>query len=142
GPAGIGKSRLAKELETAMAPDALVLAGRCLSYGEGVTFWPLAEIVRSLVGETNDVEAALVGLVGDGPDERRAARLVAVAVGAAAHSADAEETMWAVARLLEALAEQRPLLVAFDDLHWGEPTLLDLVQHLALNGRGRVLLLA
>src|SRR5205823_2989794 len=118
GPAGIGKSRLAKELETVMAGEARVVSGRCLSYGEGVTFRPLAEIVRSLVGETDDVEAALVTLVGEGPDERRAAQLVAAAVGASAPGAGvgAEETMWAVARLVELLAERRPLLVALDDL--------------------------
>ena len=59
GPAGIGKSRLARELHGALRDRATVLTGRCLPYGEGITYWPLGEIVRQLAGG-RDLHAALV----------------------------------------------------------------------------------
>src|SRR5919109_386609 len=90
GSAGIGKSRLAKELLTNVGDEASVLLGRCLPYGEGITYWPLRDVVR---------EAA-------------------------------EETNWAVRRMLERLAGDRPLIVGFDDLQWAEPTFLELMEYL------------
>ena len=63
GVAGIGKSRLAAELATDLSERATVLTGRCLPYGDGITFWPLFEIVSELIGETDDPGAALQGLL-------------------------------------------------------------------------------
>ena len=115
GPPGIGKSRLVRELIG--RSDARVLVGRCLSYGEGITYWPLQEIVQQ-VGE---LEAAL-------PDELARTR-IAAALGQG--SASSEEIAWGFRRLFEALAQERPLIVVLDDIHWAEPTLLDLIEYVA-----------
>jgi class 3 adenylate cyclase/tetratricopeptide (TPR) repeat protein len=115
GAAGLGKSRLASEFAASVEDEATVLVGRCLSYGEGITYWPLAEIVSEL--RRRPETAALV-------DER-----VAAAVGLADAPSSTEETFYAVRKLLETLAEERPLVIVLDDVHWAEPTLLDLVEH-------------
>jgi DNA-binding SARP family transcriptional activator len=123
GPAGIGKSRLAAELRTKVEPEALVLAGRCLPYGEAITFWPVAEMV-SQAGTVED-------LIRDEPEGALIAELVLGAIGRTETSARAEEVFWAVRRLFEAIAREQPLILVFDDLHWAEPTLLELVDHVA-----------
>jgi class 3 adenylate cyclase/tetratricopeptide (TPR) repeat protein len=121
GPPGIGKSRLARELVT--RAEARVVVGRCLSYGEGITYWPLAEIVS----QVGDLREAL----GDGADADLAALRIAVALGQAEATAAPEEIAWGFRKLFEALAAARPLIVVLDDLHWAEPTLLDLVEYAA-----------
>ena len=108
------------------------MSGGCPSYGEGVTYRPLAEIVGRLGGREG-VEA----LLGDGP----AAQKVLAAAGLSEGQAQAEETFWAVRRLLEAAAAERPLVVVLEDLHWAEPTLLDLVEYLAVFSSGHPILL-
>jgi class 3 adenylate cyclase len=128
GVPGIGKTRLAREVEAALAGRARVLVGRCLSYGEGITFWPLAEIVRAAVGE--DARAGLHTLLADADDGTLVADRVAGAVGVAGGEAG-EETTWAVRRLVETLASEVPLMLVVDDIHWAEPTFLDLLDHLA-----------
>jgi class 3 adenylate cyclase/tetratricopeptide (TPR) repeat protein len=139
GPAGIGKSRLAAEFARAVAADATVLSGRCLPYGEGITFWPLAEIVRQASGESS--REAIRRLVARQPDADLIADRVAGAIGLADASGAPEETFWAARKLLEALAETRPLVLVFDDLHWAEPTFLDLVEHVADSARRAPILL-
>jgi len=104
GPPGIGKSRLAHEFEMALAGDATVLSGRCLPYGEGITYWPLVEIFRK-----------------GGADEELAAALSAGAP---------EEISWAVRKALARRARERPVALVVEDIHWAEPTLLDLLEHL------------
>jgi class 3 adenylate cyclase/predicted ATPase len=121
GPPGIGKSRLARELLG--RADARVVVGRCLSYGEGITYWPLAEIVS----QVGDLREAL----GDGPDADLAALRIGVALGSAEATAAPEEIAWGFRKLFEALAATTPLIVVLDDLHWAEPTLLDLVEYVA-----------
>ena len=118
GNAGVGKSRLTAEFLTGL--DARVVTGRCLSYGEGITYWPVVEVVKQLgdVGERLTAEnpaaaAALGALTGEGA------------------TATADEIAWAVRRLIEEAAAECPLVVVFDDIHWGEPTFLDLVEHVA-----------
>ena len=128
GPPGIGKSRLARELVGALGADARVLVGRCLPYGEGITYWPLAEIVRQLVG-TEDPKRRLAELVGGDEQALTVAALITAAIGASEGAGSAEESAWAFRRLLEALAQERPLLVVVDDIHWAEPTLLDLLEY-------------
>jgi class 3 adenylate cyclase/tetratricopeptide (TPR) repeat protein len=126
GPAGIGKSRLAQELLTSAADRATTLTGRCLPYGEGITFWPLVDIVRAAGGED-----AVRRVLGDGEEGRLAAERVLAGIGAGESSASAEETFWGVRRYLEALARERPVVLCLEDLHWAELTFLDLIDYLA-----------
>ena len=124
GVPGIGKSRLARELVQAVAGEARITVGRCLAYGDGITYWPLAEIVRATAGADRDAIAAVAG------DDLVADRLAA-AIGAGGVAGTKEETQWAARRYLETLAAEQPLVVVLDDLHWAEPTFLDLVEYVA-----------
>ena len=138
GPPGIGKSRLAAEFSRKIADRAQVLAGRCLPYGEGITFWPLREIVRKLGGKEG-VEASL-----DGSDDAALVLngvLSAVGETERAGTSAGQETSWAFRRLFETLAREQPLVLVFEDIHWAAPTLLDLIEYLQGWGRGRVLVL-
>jgi len=148
GQAGVGKTRLIGEAVTDL-PGATVLRGRCLSYGEGITYWPVAELVRQAAGiaDTDPPAEAVARLrrlltddrrgPGDppgSPEERErehiAAR-IAQLIGLEARPGPAEEAAWAFRRLLELLAGRGPLVVVLDDLHWAEPGLLDLVEQVA-----------
>jgi len=126
GPAGIGKSRLVAELLDQLDGRFRPLRGRCLPYGEAITFWPVRGIVDEAGGE--EALAALLAGVDDGI---RITELIRTAVGQAGGAAAAEETFWAIRRFLEELARERPLVVCFDDVHWASPTLLDLIEYLA-----------
>jgi class 3 adenylate cyclase/tetratricopeptide (TPR) repeat protein len=128
GQAGIGKSRLANELLASARDEASVLVGRCLPYGEGITYWPLRDVVREAAGDLTQVRIEKL-LEGEEDAERIAAR-VAGAIGVAESAGAADETMWAVRRLLEQIAGRRPLIVGFDDLQWAEPTFLELIEYL------------
>jgi DNA-binding SARP family transcriptional activator len=129
GPAGIGKSRLAAEFADKLSGRATVLTGRCLPYGEGITFWPLAEVVRQAAGESS--RDAIVRLLEGQRDAELIADRVAGAVGLAEATGAPEETFWAARAFVEALADRKPLVLVFDDLHWAEPTFLDLVEYIA-----------
>jgi class 3 adenylate cyclase/tetratricopeptide (TPR) repeat protein len=139
GPAGIGKSRLVAELSTTLSDEAKIIAGRCLPYGEGITFWPLREIVQDL---TRDAPGAPVStlLTGD-PDSEVIATRIEGAIGRSEVHGPAEEVFWAVRKLFEALARKRPLVVVFEDIHWAEPTFLDLIDHVAEWSRDAPILL-
>src|SRR6187402_2071430 len=102
GPAGIGKSRLVADFLERVVDDADVLRGRCLPYGEGITYWPLVEILAA---------------IGIAPET-----IVA---------STPEETRVTFRRLLEARATERPQVVVVDDLQWAEPVFVDLVEHVA-----------
>jgi len=121
GPPGIGKSRLAREL--IQRSQARVLVGRCLSYGEGITYWPLGEVVSQL----GDLSSAL----GDDGDAELAAFRIAAALGTTDTGASSEEIAWGFRELFEALARERQLIVVFDDIHWAEATLLDLIEYVS-----------
>jgi class 3 adenylate cyclase/tetratricopeptide (TPR) repeat protein len=144
GPAGIGKSRLVDELLERLEGRARVARGRCLPYGT-LTYWPLAEVVRGLAGIDEDASPehaarAIAALVPDG-DEAVALR-VAAAIGVGeAHSSVPEETFAAVRELLEQAARDQPLVVLFDDVHWGERTFLDLVEYLPRLSAGAPILI-
>jgi class 3 adenylate cyclase/tetratricopeptide (TPR) repeat protein len=104
GPPGIGKSRLASELAALLADKGTVLSGRCLPYGDGITYWPLAEIFRE-AGAEDELAAAL-------------------------SAAAPEDINWSVRKALERRARERPVALVVEDIHWAEPTLLDLLEHL------------
>ena len=145
GTAGVGKSRLVEEFLGDVPASALVARGRCLPYGEGITFWPLLEAIKD-VAELDDTaaveenQARLVELIDD-PDAPLVTQRVIEISGMAEGSTGAEDGFEAVRRFLEALGRRRPLVVVFDDVHWGEETFLDLVEHLADWSRGAPLLL-
>jgi class 3 adenylate cyclase/tetratricopeptide (TPR) repeat protein len=120
GDAGVGKSRLTAELLSAI--DARVVHGRCLAYGEGITYWPVVEVIKQLDALPSDPAAAasirsLLGETGEG--------------------SSAEEIAWAFRKLLE---ERAPLVCVFDDIQWSEETFLDLVEHIALLSTGAPIL--
>ena len=123
GPPGVGKSRLAAEFFTRV--EALVLRGRCVSYGEGITYWPVIEIVTQL-GElpAGEAGAPLRSLVGESED-----------------ATSADEIAWAFRRLLEEQARKQPVVCILDDIHWGEEKFLDLVEHVADLSRDAPILL-
>ncbi len=129
GPAGIGKSRLSGEFAASLADHALVLVGRCLPYGEGITFWPLSEILHAQVGD--DVQAGVARILAPDEDAELVAARIAGAVGFSADVGTSEETFWAIRKFFERLAREQPLVVVFEDIHWAEPTFLDLLDHVA-----------
>jgi class 3 adenylate cyclase/tetratricopeptide (TPR) repeat protein len=114
GAAGVGKSRLAAEFLADV--DATVVRGRCLSYGEGITYWPVVEVLKQL---------------GTKPTDGTAAAAVGVLLGETDEPATPDEIAWALRKTFEQVASERPLVAVFDDLHWGEPAFLDLVEHIA-----------
>ena len=122
GTAGIGKSRLAQEFAGEADGQATVVVGRCVPYGEGITFWSLREIVGQLTADR---------LVGDGHEAGPIADELRNAIGVTGASVEREEIFWATRSLFTALARDRPLVVFFEDVHWAEPTFLDLVEYLA-----------
>jgi AAA ATPase domain len=121
GDAGVGKSRLVAEALAAV--EARVVRGRCLPYGEGITYWPVVEVVKQL--------AAL-------PSDSAAAAAIRSLLGESDMGTTGDEIAWAFRKLLEELA---PIVVVFDDIQWGEETFLDLVESTALLSAGAPLLL-
>jgi predicted ATPase/class 3 adenylate cyclase/DNA-binding SARP family transcriptional activator len=135
GAAGVGKSRLVQEFIGALGNRATVLRGRCLPYGEGITYWPLAEVVRDLTEAHERAGPSPPAIAAQVAGEPKADLIVdglADALGLGdSKGGTREKTFWAVRRLFEAVARRRPLVVVFDDLQWAEPTFLDLVEHVA-----------
>jgi class 3 adenylate cyclase/tetratricopeptide (TPR) repeat protein len=148
GGAGVGKTRLVLEAAAGLPGDPAVLAGRCLPYGNGSTFWPLAEVVRQAAGIGLDdppaaARAKLAAVVEADPDRALVAERIGQLIGLEAAPAPIEEAVWSTRRLLQALAAGRPLVAVFDDLHWAEPTFLDLLEQLAeTTQEGPILLVA
>jgi class 3 adenylate cyclase/tetratricopeptide (TPR) repeat protein len=134
-PAGVGKSRLVREFgERIRADGGRVLVGRCLSYGDRITYWPVRELVHAAAGITEaddhgSARAKVESLVASMPDGGRVANRLAAAVGLSSDGAAQDELFWAVRRLLEHLADEQPTLVVLEDLHWAEEPLLDLVDY-------------
>ncbi len=121
GEAGVGKSRLVAEALAAI--DARVARARCLPYGEGITYWPVVEVIKQL---------------GARPSDDAAAAAVQSLLGESDRPTSADEIAWAFRKLLE---EQAPLVVVLDDLQWGEETFLDLVESTRLLSVGAPILL-
>ena len=138
GAAGVGKSRLVEEFVADLDSDTtLVARGRCLPYGEGITYWPVLEVVRDAAGIDDaarseatsrgcsrcsrewTMQSTSLGALGEvvgvvGADERCGG-----------------DVPWPIRTFVEALARRRPLVLVFDDIHWGESTFLDLVDYIA-----------
>src|SRR5947209_736116 len=113
GPAGVGKSRVVAEFLSTV--DATVILGRCLDYGDGITLWPVIGALKQL-GAEETVE-----------------RITGTLASA--------ELFWTVRKRLEQAAAERPLVAVFDDIHWGEPTFLDLLDHISDLSRDAPILL-
>ncbi|HYF10686.1 MAG TPA: adenylate/guanylate cyclase domain-containing protein, partial [Actinomycetota bacterium] len=135
GPAGVGKSRLVREFLDGADENATVLRGRCLSYGEGITFYPLGEVVHAAAGIDDadsppEASRKLGVLLADAPDGERVSSLIGGLFGWS-EPGSPQDGFWAVRKLFEHLARERPVVVVFDDIHWAEPTFLELIDHLA-----------
>lgn len=158
GPPGIGKSRLLREFSAGR--DTPVYWGRCLSYGDGITYWPVDEMLRDAAGilHSDDVAttsvkvAAMIGsLVGDDAAETRTLTLaIGTVIGSATPEIGSDtrtrisqtELHWAIRRLFELMARRGPVALVFEDLHWAEPTLLELIRYIADGAEGPILILA
>jgi class 3 adenylate cyclase len=143
GEPGVGKSRLTDEFAEATAATARFLGGRCLSYGRGITFWPLVEIVREAAGirEADSPPAAMEKIAALAPDAPDAVERVASAIGLGGVDYSLEEIYWASRRLFEALAAERPLVLRIEDIHFAEEAFLGLLEHLARSASAPLLLL-
>jgi class 3 adenylate cyclase/tetratricopeptide (TPR) repeat protein len=133
GAAGVGKTRLVTAAVDALGEAATALFGHCPSDAEGSTFWPLAEIIRSAAeikaaDSPEQARARLDELLAGADDGPEVAERVGRLIGLEASPVPAEDSAWAVRRCLEVVARRRPLVVVVDDLHWAQPTLLDLLE--------------
>jgi class 3 adenylate cyclase/tetratricopeptide (TPR) repeat protein len=128
GEAGIGKSRLVQELIGGLVDQALVLVGRCLSYGEGIAFWPLREaLTQAAGGESRD---AIRTLLTHAEDADLAADVISSTLGLTPAEPVSEQVPWAFQRLLETPRRQRSMLLVIEDAHWAEDPLLELLEYL------------
>jgi len=144
GEAGIGKTRMVRELCGRLeegSPQPLVRSGRCLPYGRGVTYWPLAEVLRDQLGIAES----------DSPDVVRhklgKREILGLTLGLEApadlHPLVARERLHeAWVELLDELVGESPAIVLIDDLHWADEALLDLLERLARDVLGPLLLVA
>ena len=133
GAPGVGKSRLLEEFLGEVDDEALVLRGHCLSYGDGITWWPLAEMVRDAAAidereSGSEARSKLELLVGE--DAPRVVERLASAVGLSTAQFPTSELVWAARKLVEILAARRPLVVVIDDIHWAEALFLDAVEQI------------
>lgn len=135
GQAGVGKSRLVNEFVNGVGAEAWVMTGRCLPYGEGITFSPVVEVLRDAAGireedSRQETRAKLTELLPPGEEWALVADRLAPLLRLTEATPGIQETFWAIRKLLETLAARRPLTVVFEDIHWGEPTFLDLLEYL------------
>ncbi|MGH2368336.1 MAG: ATP-binding protein, partial [Chloroflexota bacterium] len=138
GEAGIGKSRLARALAESLGPDALVLVGHCPAYGDGMSFWPLREIVLQVAGTGRE---GLLELLAGEEDAESIADQVANGIGLTLTPVRPDAPFPALRRLFETLARRQPVAVILEDVHWAQPTLLDLIEYLSEWTREAVFLL-
>ena len=131
GDAGIGKSRLVRELMDRVGTDVRIICGRCLAYGEGITFWPLREmaILAADIRTEDTPEVAREKLLACTGDADVADRM-ASAAGLSSTSYPLHEIYWGARRFIQVLAAEKPVVVLFDDIHWAERALLELVENL------------
>jgi class 3 adenylate cyclase len=142
-PPGVGKSRLAVTFADAVRERTTVLVGQTPSYGDGVTFAPLVELLSQAAGQPSvdagEVAAALRRRLSAQPDGPAVGDRLAQVLGVG--EALASDASWAVRRLLEVLAAEQPLIVVLEDVHWAEPPMLDLADAVIERVHGPVLFL-
>lgn len=133
GQPGVGKSRLCFEFLAGVGESTRVLQGRCLPYGEGITYWPLAEIVKAACGilGTDPPEIA-IGRINsaliDAADGEEVTSILSSLIGLSQRPIPADEVPWAVRRFLERIGRDGPVVVLVDDIHWAEPAFLELLE--------------
>jgi class 3 adenylate cyclase/tetratricopeptide (TPR) repeat protein len=135
GEPGVGKSRLTAELIEHVRGKARVVRGSCLSYGAGITYWAVGQIVRELAGVREEytaeqVRARLAAFCEGFTDGAAVAAQVAIVLGVADTATTPEELAWALRRFLAAAAREQPLMVVVDDIHWADTALLELLARL------------
>ena len=145
GSAGVGKSRLVQEFLDGLGDDVTVLQGRCLTYREGITYFPVVEAVKQAARLADFdlpevIRSKVCSVLEDDEHQDLVCRHVSQLMGVG-ETAAGDETLWAIRRFFEAAAREGPLALVFDDVHWGEPTFLDLIEHVADWSRGSAILL-
>ncbi|TMF52951.1 MAG: hypothetical protein E6I22_11230, partial [Chloroflexi bacterium] len=148
GAPGVGKSRLIREFAAGLQSEGTrVLRGRCLPYGDAITYWAMAEMTWAAAGIGSEMtsDQALDQLRSVAPDAAVAERL-AFAIGLRKESPVGGEGLdreiaWAFRRLVETVAAEAPVLAIFEDIHWAEPRLLDLIEYVASWVRGAPLMI-
>jgi len=159
GAPGIGKSRLIHAVTERVAQTATVLMGRCLSYGEGITYWPIIEMIKDAAGimhdDDTDATSRKLGTLLEslGTDDLDELRTMAVAVANlvaaprtprgtyAAERIERSELHWGLRRIFTLLSNQRPLVLRIEDAHWAEPALLDLAMYILDEPEARILIM-
>jgi len=132
--AGVGKSRLLREVEARLPRDARIIRGRCLPYGDGTALWPIREALRPAAGivdgDSTDVIVEKLGALAMGdPSARAIGEGVAQLMSVAGVSVSQDDAFWATRRILERMAAATPLVAVFEDLHWADPVFLDLLEY-------------
>jgi DNA-binding SARP family transcriptional activator len=136
GEAGIGKTRLVDEFARRVAGSSLVLVGRCLSYGDAITYWPIAEVVRDAaeiydIDDASAVRRKLLARLPETEDRERIIEALSQILGVADVPLTEGESAWSVRRFLAGIAVEGPVVLIVEDIHWAEPTLLDLLETIA-----------
>ena len=143
GEAGVGKSRLVAETLGSIGSQARTLRGRCLPYGEGITFWPVLDIVREAAGiQPEDPVGTAMERLREASGDARVAERVGAAIGFSSEPFPVSELFWGIREFLERIAADQPLVLVIDDIHWAESTLLDLLEHLNTTLAAPLLILA
>jgi hypothetical protein len=141
GDAGVGKSRLVHEVVSRITAGATVLRGRCLPYGDGITFWPLRVMLGAADVRDDDkpeeAQAKLMSFLGD----RDVVDRVAAAIGLSAGNYPLHEIYWGARKVLEILAARGPVVALVDDIHWAETAFLDLLEQVLSTSSGAPILL-
>jgi class 3 adenylate cyclase/tetratricopeptide (TPR) repeat protein len=150
GPPGIGKSRLVRELASRVGDSARVLKGRCSPFGETSGFGAFAQQVRAAaeiretetVAEAGTTLRAFVESLFEGSEADQVSEHLAILLGLSSEgSPDKQVLFYTARRFVEALATARPTVLIFEDIHWAEPSLLDLIESLAARIRDVAVLL-
>jgi class 3 adenylate cyclase/tetratricopeptide (TPR) repeat protein len=133
GEPGVGKSRLANEF-LASLEGTTVLHGRCLPYGESITYWPLAEMVKGAadIADDDPIDVAIEKLRECCPADA-VAELIGLATGVleAVHGERSQqEISWAAREWAQLMAQTQPMILVFEDIHWAEEPLLELIEHM------------
>jgi class 3 adenylate cyclase/tetratricopeptide (TPR) repeat protein len=146
GAAGVGKSRLVAEAVREVEPAVTVLQGRCLPYGQGITFFAVEEVIRQAAGiglgdSLQQARSKIASSLNSEESDVLIADRICQLLGLSETAIPTEEIFWAFRRFVEALGRDRPLLLVFEDIHWAEPTFLDLIEHVAEWARDAPILL-